>query len=202
MFVKLFNFYNELKLVYRCSDIMRNIYVLRCSNINLECVGNHRNLQELRIKSLSGIRLSTTLAALKQLSSLKHLVSILLCEIHFTSECHSAAITASYSLFEGPILNFSCMTGYLIEFFLSSWFFQLYARKVCYNRPWFLSTNLLYMTCISVVSILYCHLNVNVIIKLYVICKQEQFSVEFSVYITLHMCRVMWLKLKLFHHHI
>ncbi|PNF43713.1 hypothetical protein B7P43_G14539 [Cryptotermes secundus] len=52
---------------------MRNVYVLRCSNINLQCVGNHRNLQELRLKSLSGIRLSTTLAALKQLSSLKHL---------------------------------------------------------------------------------------------------------------------------------
>ncbi|XP_023728039.1 uncharacterized protein LOC111875758 isoform X2 [Cryptotermes secundus] len=50
-----------------------NALSIKCSNINLQCVGNHRNLQELRLKSLSGIRLSTTLAALKQLSSLKHL---------------------------------------------------------------------------------------------------------------------------------
>ena len=71
---------------------MRNLYVYRCSNINLQCLGNQRNLQELRLKSLSGIHLTTTLAALKQLSSLKHLVCILVCWTHISAECHSVVI--------------------------------------------------------------------------------------------------------------
>ncbi|XP_069688830.1 uncharacterized protein [Periplaneta americana] len=50
-----------------------NALAIKCSVINLQAVGNQRYLQELRLKSLSGIHLSTTLAALKQLSSLKHL---------------------------------------------------------------------------------------------------------------------------------
>ncbi|XP_021918907.1 uncharacterized protein LOC110829490 isoform X2 [Zootermopsis nevadensis] len=50
-----------------------NALSIKCSNINLQSVENHKNLQELRLKSLSGIHLSTTLVALKQLSSLKHL---------------------------------------------------------------------------------------------------------------------------------
>jgi hypothetical protein len=78
---------------------MGNVHVLRCSSINLQCVGNQKNLQELRLKSLSGIRLSTTLAALKQLSSLKHLVSTSLNELHFTTECYSVVIAMSYSIF-------------------------------------------------------------------------------------------------------
>lgn len=72
---------------------MRNLYVCRCSNINLQCLGNQRNLQELRLKSVSGIHLTTTLAALKQLSSLKHLVCIILCRTHISTECHSVVIT-------------------------------------------------------------------------------------------------------------
>ena len=72
---------------------MRNLYASRCSNINLECLGNQRNLQELRLKSVSGIHLTTTLTALKQLSSLKHLVCILLCGTHISTECHSVVFT-------------------------------------------------------------------------------------------------------------
>lgn len=78
---------------------MRNLYVFRCSNINLQCLGSQRNLQELRLKSVSGIHLTTTLAALKQLSSLKHLVCILLCGTHIRTECYSVVVITCHCMY-------------------------------------------------------------------------------------------------------
>lgn len=78
---------------------MRNLYVFRCSNINVQCLGNQRNLQELRLKSVSGIHLTTTLTALKQLSSLKHLVCILLCRTHISTECRSVVVITCHCMY-------------------------------------------------------------------------------------------------------